>query len=252
MKKLALGIVGLTALVAAPAMAADMSYKAAPPPVSVFSWTGCYIGVHGGGGWQTSSYTTDGGRVLASGVGWLGGGQIGCNVQYRWFVFGVEGEFWGSTLSDRSAFQDADFVSDSLSRNRWDGAVSVRSGVTFDRAFVYGKLGVVWGKFDYTTDSSSTGVFGGTFTERGDAIFTGVLIGVGFEYALTDNWTTKFEYNYIDYGNKLVDFTDVDCSNFTGTCTTSTNSRTIKEVKQIAKIGLNYKFGYDGAVVAKY
>ena len=34
-----------------------------------------------------------------------------------------------------------------------------------------------------------------------------MLIGVGFEYALTDNWTTKFEYNYIDYGNKIVDFT---------------------------------------------
>ena len=75
----------------------------------------------------------------------------------------------------------------------------MRSGVTFDRAFIYGKLGAVWGKFDYSSDFSAPF---GTTTVRGDAIFTGVLIGVGFEYALTDNWTTKFEYNYIDYGAK--------------------------------------------------
>jgi opacity protein-like surface antigen len=69
----------------------------------------------------------------------------------------------------------------------------------------------------------------------------GVLIGVGVEYALTDNWTTKFEYNYIDYGNKIVNFTNVECDVGVG-CFTSTNRQTIKEVKQIAKIGVNYKF----------
>ena len=117
----------------------------------------------------------------------------------------------------------------------------MRSGVAFDRAFIYGKLGVAWGKFDYTTDASN--FVGNTFTERGNAIFTGVLLGVGFEYALTDNWTTKFEYNYIDYGNKVVNFTDVACP-VGGPCVTITESFTVKEVKQLAKVGLNYKFGY--------
>jgi outer membrane immunogenic protein len=238
MKKLALGLVGLAALVAAPAMAADLAVRpvkaVAPPPV--FSWTGCYLGVHVGGGWQVSSFTTEGGAV-ASGVGALGGAQVGCNLQWRQFVIGVEGEFWGSTLYDRAFNQNIFFTDDSYSRNRWDGAISARSGVAFDRAFIYGKLGVVWGKFDYTVDAFDDD--GDTFTRRGDAIFTGVLIGVGFEYALTDNWTTKFEYNYIDYGNKIVDFTNVSCE---GGCFTSTSRQTIKEVKQIAKIGVNYKF----------
>jgi outer membrane immunogenic protein len=67
-----------------------------------------------------------------------------------------------------------------------------------------------------------------------------VLIGVGFEYAITDNWTTKFEYNYIDYGNKIVDFTAVSCE--PGLCETEHFRQTIKERKQIAKLGLNYKF----------
>jgi outer membrane immunogenic protein len=92
--------------------------------------------------------------------------------------------------------------------------------------------------------------FGGSFTERGNAIFTGVLIGVGFEYALTDNWTTKFEYNYIDYGNKVVNFTETCPA--CGAPQVTTFSQSIKEIKQIAKIGVNYKFDYGSAVVAKY
>ena len=40
----------------------------------------------------------------------------------------------------------------------------------------------------------------------------GVLIGAGFEYALTDNWTAKFEYNYLDFGDKVVDFTQTSCT----------------------------------------
>jgi opacity protein-like surface antigen len=109
-------------------------------------------------------------------------------------------------------------------------------------------LGVVRGKFEYTLDASD---FFFTRADRADAIFTGVLLGVGFEYALTDNWTTKFEYNYIDYGNKIVTFTNVICRE-TG-CETTTPSQTIKEIKQFAKIGLNYKFDLGKApVVAKY
>jgi len=250
MNKLALGIVGLAALLAAPAMAADMPVKyVAPPPV--FSWTGCYIGVHVGAGWQKSSFVDNGGfggGAPASGVGALGGAQAGCNVQWRQFVIGVEGEFWGSGLHDREYFRDDFGTFDSFSRNRWDGTIAVRSGVAFDRAFIYGKLGVAWGKFDYASDE--TDIFFGPVSIRGNAVFTGVLIGVGFEYALTDNWTTKFEYNYIDYGNKIVNFTVVDC--FFGPCGTSTFSQAIKETKQLAKIGLNYRFTYDQPISARY
>src|SRR5882757_10866510 len=103
MRSLVLGLAALAALVAAPANAADMAVKAPAyvTPVPVFSWTGCYIGIHGGGGWQKSSFATEG--EATSGVGVLGGAQVGCNLQVRQFVIGLEGEFWGSTLSDRNA-----------------------------------------------------------------------------------------------------------------------------------------------------
>ena len=52
MKKLWVGMVGLAALGATPALAADMAVKAAPPPPPlpvIFNWTGFYIGANGGG-----------------------------------------------------------------------------------------------------------------------------------------------------------------------------------------------------------
>lgn len=235
MKRLALGIVGLAALLAAPAMAADLGARpavkaVAPPPV--FSWTGCYLGVHAGAGRQSSSDASDGGY---GSVGAVGGAQVGCNLQWRQFVIGVEGEYWASGLRDRFLEADPFNFFETSSRNRWDAAISLRSGFAFERAFIYGKLGVVWGEFDYTEDFNFVG--GSGYSSRGNATFTGVLIGAGFEYALTDNWTTKFEYNYLDFGDKVVDFT---CSG--AGCFTNTSSETRKEVKQIAKVGVNYKF----------
>ena len=56
MKKFLLVTVGLVALgMAAPASAADIAarpYKAPPPVVAVYDWSGFYIGANGGGGWS--------------------------------------------------------------------------------------------------------------------------------------------------------------------------------------------------------
>jgi outer membrane immunogenic protein len=57
MMKTILGGMLLSAVLAAPAMAADlrprpMPVKAAPVPVAtLYSWTGCYIGAHVGYAW---------------------------------------------------------------------------------------------------------------------------------------------------------------------------------------------------------
>jgi outer membrane immunogenic protein len=216
------------------ASAADLPLRVPPAVASAYSWGGCYAGVHVGGGWEASSWTSSG---VTSGAGVVGGGQIGCNGQWRQLVLGLEGEFWGSSLSDRNSFRDSTETSDSHAHNRWDGAISVRSGVAFDRAFIYGKLGAVLGKFDY---DQSFSFLSQSSTTQGSKTFPGVLIGVGFEYAFTDNWTAKFEYNYIDFGNQVVAFAETSCN---PGCIASTFSETVKETKQIAKIGLNYKFG---------
>jgi len=49
MNKLLLGSLVALTMGGSAAIAADMPLKA-PPPVAVFSWTGCYVGIEGGGG----------------------------------------------------------------------------------------------------------------------------------------------------------------------------------------------------------
>src|SRR3954466_11761438 len=64
MKKFLLGSVGLAALLAGPAMAADMRLPPPPPPAPVYyDWTGAYIGFNAGGVWydMTRHFPTPGG-----------------------------------------------------------------------------------------------------------------------------------------------------------------------------------------------
>src|SRR5262245_53987692 len=99
--KTLLGGLAISALLAAPALAADlparMPVKAPPPVVSVYSWTGCYIGGHGG--WaraktqlvNTANTTAFGDLIPGQGFdvsdsGGIAGGHVGCNWQNGQFV----------------------------------------------------------------------------------------------------------------------------------------------------------------------
>src|SRR5215468_3297270 len=100
MKKVLLGGT-LLSVIAFPAVAADMRVKAplykAPPPVPVFSWSGCYGGVNAGYAWSKADVTAN---ISGPGVpnpnttafalavspsirlsGFTGGVQAGCNYQ---------------------------------------------------------------------------------------------------------------------------------------------------------------------------
>src|SRR5260370_31923009 len=107
------GVGGLARWAGAPARAADLgprpAYKAPPivAPVPLFTWTGCYIGAHIGGGWGRKDWSnvppsdnidfSDSRTVHDDVSGILGGGQIGCDYQFapNWVV-GIEGSCSGS------------------------------------------------------------------------------------------------------------------------------------------------------------
>ena len=102
MKRFLMTAVAMAVLASAPsALAADlrarMPVKSPPPVVSaLYSWTGCYVGVHGGYAWGRKRVYDDAGIEAEDARhnvdGSIVGGQVGCNVQRDRWVFGVEGQ----------------------------------------------------------------------------------------------------------------------------------------------------------------
>src|ERR1041384_1009924 len=103
MKKLLLASVGMLALGVASASAADIARRPPPPPaqpvyVAPFSWTGAYVGINGGYGWGTSSFSTPFPSGSFDTSGGLVGGTLGYNWQANQIVFGLEGDIDASWI----------------------------------------------------------------------------------------------------------------------------------------------------------
>jgi outer membrane immunogenic protein len=98
MTKNLFAIAAITVLTGSQALAADMALKAPPLP-EVPSWTGFYIGLNGGGGWDHNSWTFPTAQFFTTAAnqgfvtnpnGGIFGGQIGYNFQIGPWVLGVE------------------------------------------------------------------------------------------------------------------------------------------------------------------
>src|SRR5215831_5197782 len=119
MKRVVLAVATALTLAAAGAQAADLPVKAPPlPPPPVFSWTGLYVGIEGGGGWGSVSYVDNSGigippghAISQSPSGGIFGGVLGLRYQTGQFVFGLEGTgAWAdltSTFTPIAGFTDS-------------------------------------------------------------------------------------------------------------------------------------------------
>jgi outer membrane immunogenic protein len=183
MKKV-LGLVGATLLFAGPALAADLkapAYKAPPPLAPVFSWTGFYIGGHGGYGWSDSQ-----GLDLKGG---FGGGQVGYNYQMNNFVWGIEGDVAWADIS-----QDNPFGVRSVNV-KFDTLASVRGrlGIAYGNALFYATGGGGWGHFKISSGPFSDSTW-----------LSGWTAGGGVEYAFMPNWSAKVEFLHYGFGSETL------------------------------------------------
>jgi outer membrane immunogenic protein len=262
MKKLFITGATFAALAVAPAMAADMPVKAMPM-APIFSWTGCYVGLHVGIGIDKNA--NDFGTAIASGAtegggvgegasvgefgpfsgsvgGGVAGGQIGCNYQVApsW-VIGLEGEGLWSDMSGGATRAEDGSDPGSFSRfeslNRWAANAAFRLGYAQDRSLWYGKVGVAFGDFKYTewhddfpTLHSCPG--GGTCSVSFTDTRTGLLLGVGWEYALTNNMSMKFEYDYINYQTANIPYPSASAA---------IQSFSVRDTQNIVKFGINWR-----------
>jgi outer membrane immunogenic protein len=245
------GTVVAVALLAAPAVAADLPYKARPMPVvEVYNWTGCYIGVSGGGLWAHKRWTDDDPFNTTRGLdreshtasGGMIGGQGGCDYQTGRWVFGVEGSYHASNATATTN----DLLFPTTLTGTTDvsglGTVTARFGYTvMEQALLYVRGGVAFERDRY----SMAVVTGNVLLATAGETRTGGLIAVGFEYLLSKNLSAFIEYDYIDMGSRDVTFVSV-------TRGTPFQIDSIRERKDVVKVGVNWRFNMAQPVVAKY
>src|SRR5437870_3479438 len=188
MNRVAVACVGLLALAGGSAAAAELAPYYQPGPVynPIYTWTGFYVGINGGGGWGRSTW--DGiDRFNVSGG--LIGLTAGYNYQYNQIVFGIEADIDWSGIKGSTATGICAATACST-RNDWLSTVRGRVGFSFDRFLPYVTAGVALG--DIKATNAPVGFPGGTGTN------VGWTVGAGFEVALVGAVTAKAEYLFVD------------------------------------------------------
>jgi outer membrane immunogenic protein len=256
--------VGLGSFFGGSAFAADLPPAAPPPPrapavyvpavLPVYNWAGVYVGINGGYGFGSSTWTdplnpagTSSGSFSTNGG--LVGGTLGVNFQASEFVFGVEGDIDWQTLKGSSAnvFCTSVFTSgavDSLpagasceTKSNWIGTIRGRIGYAADRVLFYATAGGAFGNVEVGLVGlplQSTTEFGWT-------------AGAGLEFAFADNWTAKVEYLYASLGNSSCN-TAASCG-FDATATIAPTAAvpandTVKLTESMIRAGVNFKFNF--------
>ena len=279
MKKFLAGV-ALTALLGGSAMAADMAVKARPyaPPVPMWSWSGFYLGINGGysagrdefnqtlvalpgaGGLLFTSSSPN--RIAPSGG--LFGGQVGFNWQTGPVVWGVEADWqWANQTDTTCGGLCGNFVIPGVltivgqttsvyQKVKWFSTARARVGWANDGALIYVTGGGAWMGVDETDTISFAIISGlGPFTSAASFSNTrsGYAVGAGIEMRLWANWTAKVEYLHLDVGGTTNTFSPgLPFAVPAGSLSTTTGR--IKD--DIFRVGLNWKFGGYGGVMAAY
>ncbi|WP_029005083.1 outer membrane protein [Azorhizobium doebereinerae] len=219
--------------IAAPASAADLAnrypVKAVVAPAPVFSWTGFYIGANAGYGGDKYNYNFGvpvTSSASADSSGFFAGGQIGYNYQFaNNVVLGLETDIQWSGIEGNIDTASARSASNIKSSLDYFGTVRARVGYAFDRVLPYITGGMAYGE----SKTSATQLSGSTLSIfDGNDTKVGWTIGGGLEYALTNNWTFKTEYLYVDLG---------DSDYGVGSSAVSVDNKF-----HTVKAGVNYKF----------
>jgi outer membrane immunogenic protein len=217
-------------------MARKMPVKAPPPPPApVLTWSGCYLGIEGGGAWAHESViATDGSGDTVTDIhpkGGLFGGTVGCNYQANYLVIGIENDISWTGLHG-TGFDQPPFATDfshSVSTH-WLDTLRGRVGAAFGPALFYATGGAAFTRIN----DSATG--GGQFVSANTDV-TGWTVGGGIEYIFAPRWSVKAEYLYVKFPTIHDAFDTASGGFFVGVDTRLTEN--------IVRAGINYRFwGY--------
>lgn len=324
MKKLALSLAALS-LTAGVAVAADLRGRKEPdlpppPPLpsSSSAWTGFYVGLNAGGTWGNSASLSrtgfpiyarpqsaattvpvamgvatglTGGQNLQSAGGFIGGGQVGYNVEFGPAVVGLETDLQGVLGGEQtggltvrsfpysyySLSRGVDLNNNEVTKSMgqkalgYIGTARARAGyLVTPTLLIYGTGGLAYGG---ATLRSSTDVMEiSELTDElglGHSVMSRTLVGwtagAGVEWMFASNWSAKLDYLYYDLGRmQMYGGAAVQVRNAVGPFGQGTPQGDIATVTgqnvsarfngNILRAGVNYHFDWSDSapVIAKF
>jgi outer membrane immunogenic protein len=240
------------------ATAADMVLPTKASATPTYQWTGCYVGLNGGGGAIGTNFQTtvnpgtpldagDAAEVSNDGSGsydnsnFIGGGQVGCNWQSGTVVVGLEGDFdyfpGNSSFAnntDTLPSSSTPFVIGQQLTTNYLATVRPRIGIAADRNFAYLTGGIAFTRASYTESYADNN--GATGAATASSSLTGWTAGAGWEYALTDHWLFRVEYLFAAFPS-----TSAVGAIALGDASNSLHG-SAGLVMQVARAGVNFKF----------
>lgn len=225
MKKILLGTAAIIALSAVSAQAADLPRRNQAPapyyaaPVPLFTWTGFYLGVNAGYGF---------GHFNGAGKNYFNaadGGEIGVTAGYNYqvnnIVLGIEGDFDLASQSGKAS--PAAGIAGS-GRVTSFGTLRGRLGYSIDRALLYVTGGYAGANIKGTVATTVPALFA-----RESQYHNGYALGLGLEYAFTNNISAKAEYLYTNFSST---------GYFAGTTSPVSAGASVNHLRA----GVNYRF----------
>jgi outer membrane immunogenic protein len=191
------------------ASAADMAVKARPMVAPVpYSWTGCFVGVAGGGGWGRSRHISGDPGTVGFNItndydisGGIIGVEYGCNWQTGRWVLGTESDFSWTNIRGGAHNIGPFFNTTSISNTRehWLSTSRIRAGfLATDQLLLYVTGGLAAARVEALVDATATG-FGIVSDSR---TRWGWAAGAGAEYAFGNGWSVKADYLYVRLNDK--------------------------------------------------
>jgi opacity protein-like surface antigen len=235
----------------ASAGAADLPvyYKATPAPAA-WDWTGVYFGGHVGYGWgntkwfdifPTPDMEVDANRALN---GFLGGPQVGYRYQWNRVVFGIQGDYsWSGVGNAFDCFTFGNQVC--IARKQWFSTLTGSiGGLITPQELLYIKAGGAAVRDQYSDLATGNGSRAGVPALPGvafdaDQTRLGYVVGAGFEYMITRNWSAFLEYDYMNFGSRV--------AYFNGEIPNASFPELTKQEAQLVELGFNYKLDWGAA-----
>jgi outer membrane immunogenic protein len=243
--------------------------KAAPMMAAMYDWSGFYIGLNGGGGsdgncWDLINFLGNPVPSARSPEGChnAAGGTVGGQIGYRWqrasWVFGLEAQGnWANFRGQNGDLFQTLTVSD---RSKIDafGLVTGQVGYAWNNALLYVKGGaaVTSNKYDSFLNvgtppggGGAPAIPAGLVTDRASETRWGGVVGVGGEYAFSQNWSLGLEYDHLFMGTRAISFGSTG-NPFSPTPGALYRISNIHQDVDLLTVRLNYRFG--GPVVVRY